>query len=49
MNAIVNEDIEDKLTRGFLIAHLESVDFFETKKYPTAQAEVARGSEYRAS
>ena len=40
MNKISNDDIEDKTTNGYLIAHLQSADFFETKTYPTAHMEV---------
>jgi len=37
MNSIGVDDIVDKSLAGVLIAHLDSDDFFETDKYPTAR------------
>lgn len=42
MKQMLCNDISDAKLSSLLIAHLESVDFFETEKYPTAQFSLDR-------
>lgn len=42
MNKITCDDLLDKVTNGYLIAHLKSSDFFEVNKYKTAKIKIKK-------
>ncbi len=48
MNSISNEDLKEDESRGKLLGHLKSADFFDTAKFPTASYEITKVTEAAA-
>jgi polyisoprenoid-binding protein YceI len=41
INSMINQDLPDEESKGKLVGHLKSADFFDVAKYPTAKFEIS--------